>query len=533
MAANGYFIRELAAAAAFIPALAFAVEDDVGPDSYHVTGTQVESYFDTKYAPVSGGAYVAWNSTSGLATSIATGSRILIGDATTGAAITATDTILIGQAAGEDLVGGTGCMAIGTDAMGENVTGTNDTCLGHQAGKGVTGNSHSNNTFIGYQCGLAITTGYENVSAGASAFSAATTARTSVFIGANCGKAITTGTDNVGIGSACFSIGTCTGAANVAAGTAALQRVSSGAANFGFGQQALQLLTTGGQNVAIGAYALNKLTAGYGNIAIGGEALNKCATAASFSSVGIGLAALKNQTTATGSVGIGARTAEHNVSGSNNTIIGYQAGRGVTTNSHSDNTFVGHQSGYAITTGGSNCCLGSASGDLLNTGADNVFAGMNAGGVFTTGSGNICLGHDVGLTAPTATTSNQLFIDNADVDEDNVIVYAEMDNHIMKLNADVRITEPGVETADAEGQLDVIQTDTAGAQPVLVLDQDDISEEFVKFYGSAAAATITQSLVAAADVTTATVNGYIRVNVQDEGNQITDGAYYLPVYALT
>ena len=50
-------------------------------------------------------------------------------------------------------------------------------------------------------------------------------------------------------------------------------------------------------------------------------------------------------------------------------------------------------------------------------------------------------------------------------------------------------------------------------------------------FDPAAAASKTNSIVKAADAT-ATVAGYVRVYVQDDGNQITDQAYYMPVYTL-
>ena len=50
--------------------------------------------------------------------------------------------------------------------------------------------------------------------------------------------------------------------------------------------------------------------------------------------------------------------------------------------------------------------------------------------------------------------------------------------------------------------------------------------------GSAAAATLTQTIVAEADVTTATRQGFVKVYVQDDGNQITDQAYFMPIFTL-
>lgn len=78
----------------------------------------------------------------------------------------------------------------------------------------------------------------------------------------------------------------------------------------------------------------------------------------------------------------------------------------------------------------------------------------------------------------------------------------------------------------------IAQSSTTGALPVIKLTQSDVSEEFVRFIGTAAAATLTQSIVAEGDVTTATRAGFVKVYVQDDGNQITDQAYFMPIYTL-
>ncbi|KKL21003.1 hypothetical protein LCGC14_2449850, partial [marine sediment metagenome] len=61
----------------------------------------------------------------------------------------------------------------------------------------------------------------------------------------------------------------------------------------------------------------------------------------------------------------------------------------------------------------------------------------------------------------------------------------------------------------------------------------DVSEEFIKFVGTAAAGNVAQSIVDNGDVATATLAGWLRVEVEDVGNQITDQAYYQPLYTLT
>ncbi len=90
----------------------------------------------------------------------------------------------------------------------------------------------------------------------------------------------------------------------------------------------------------------------------------------------------------------------------------------------------------------------------------------------------------------------------------------------------------GIGIVAALGQLHVDQPSATGAEPVIFLDQADISEEFIKFQGAAAAATLTQSIVAEADVTTATRQGFIKIEIEDVGNQVTDQAYFVPFFTL-
>lgn len=98
----------------------------------------------------------------------------------------------------------------------------------------------------------------------------------------------------------------------------------------------------------------------------------------------------------------------------------------------------------------------------------------------------------------------------------------------------VGINQPAASGSITIGaQLHIIQSNTSGAFPVLRLDQDDVSEEFVRYVGEAASGVLTQSIVNDDDVTTATLAGWVKVYVQDDGNQITDQAYYQPIYTLT
>jgi hypothetical protein len=90
----------------------------------------------------------------------------------------------------------------------------------------------------------------------------------------------------------------------------------------------------------------------------------------------------------------------------------------------------------------------------------------------------------------------------------------------------------GIGTNAPTAKLHIDQTLSADAIPVLTLDQADVSEEFIRFIGTAAAATLTQSIVDNGDVAAATLRGWVKVYVTDTGDQITDQVYYQPLYTL-
>jgi hypothetical protein len=90
----------------------------------------------------------------------------------------------------------------------------------------------------------------------------------------------------------------------------------------------------------------------------------------------------------------------------------------------------------------------------------------------------------------------------------------------------------GINNSSPAAKLDISQSSTSAAIPVLTVSQADVSEEFIRFVGSSANGVLTQSIVENADVGTSTLQGWLKVFVQDDGNQLTDQAYYIPVYTL-
>jgi hypothetical protein len=76
------------------------------------------------------------------------------------------------------------------------------------------------------------------------------------------------------------------------------------------------------------------------------------------------------------------------------------------------------------------------------------------------------------------------------------------------------------------------QANAAGAKPVLLVKQSDVSEEFISFVGTSTT-DASQSLVDAADrPTAAAVVGWLKIYVEDlaSSGAITDGFYYVPFY---
>lgn len=73
---------------------------------------------------------------------------------------------------------------------------------------------------------------------------------------------------------------------------------------------------------------------------------------------------------------------------------------------------------------------------------------------------------------------------------------------------------------------------TTGALPVITLDQADVDKPFIKVIGDAALADLTRNIVDTGDVVTPTIVGYLKIEILDDGDQISDGDYYVPFYSL-
>ncbi len=90
----------------------------------------------------------------------------------------------------------------------------------------------------------------------------------------------------------------------------------------------------------------------------------------------------------------------------------------------------------------------------------------------------------------------------------------------------------GLNVVSPSAVLDVSQTSASGAAPVLYVRQSDVSEEFIRFRGTAAAGVLTRSIVDYGDESTSTAAVWLKVYVVDDGNQVTDTSYHILAYTL-
>jgi hypothetical protein len=117
---------------------------------------------------------------------------------------------------------------------------------------------------------------------------------------------------------------------------------------------------------------------------------------------------------------------------------------------------------------------------------------------------------------------------NADTNSHNgVFIWADNENAAFTADRDKQFK------ARCSGGAHFVQNDTSAAIPLLTLEQEDIDEPFLKFIGNASAENVTKTLVVEEmNVHTTERIGWFKIEVQDDGNQITDGDYYVPFYTL-
>ena len=136
-------------------------------------------------------------------------------------------------------------------------------------------------------------------------------------------------------------------------------------------------------STALGVTALQDIT-GANNTAIGYEAMKEATSASSSVAVG------------SGAMGVAIAT------GTANTAVGYTTGQAIT--SGASNTLVGHKAGLTLNTGGSNVMIGNEAGDEQTGSLHNTVIGAEAGQKHTSGY-SVMIGSQAGKNA---TSANEL-----------------------------------------------------------------------------------------------------------------------------
>lgn len=269
-----------------------------------------------------------------------------------------------------------------------------------------------NNYFIGHQAGANNTTGIYNSFFGYQAGFNNTTGENNLFQGYSSGFSNISGVNNIFMG---FNSGfsNIDGEANVFIGNEAGFWNTEGDLNAFVGNQAGYSSTTGNYNTFLGFWTGYSNTTGNLNTYIGAEA---------------------GRQTIDGEVNtiVGAYAgAEYNL-GSHNTFLGNSAGR---YNKGARNTLLGSQSGVGNEDGDENIMIGFYAGES-SVGSSNIFIGNNAGNA-SNGWNNIFIGQHAGFGMQ---RSNRLVIDNfATADSSQALIYGEIDNRVVVMNANVGI----------------------------------------------------------------------------------------------
>lgn len=128
------------------------------------------------------------------------------------------------------------------------------------------------------------------------------------------------------------------------------------------------------------------------------------------------------------------------------------------------------------------------------------------------------------------TNAGKVIFNNAADDADLLI---KGDNDASLFFTDASTDRVGIGTVSPAARLHVDQSSTAGAVPVLTVDQADVSEEFIRFIG-ASTTDASQSLVDVADMATpGALKGWLKIYIQDDASSgaITDGVYFVPFYS--
>ena len=248
----------------------------------------------------------------------------------------------------------------------------------------------SPNLFLGYQSGIANTTGTENTGIGYQALNSNTNGGGNTAMGTYALGLNTDGTGNTAAGAWAMTYNTI-GTFNSAFGDFAMTHNGTGSNNSAFGAWALDgtPFMTGSDNIAMGYLALTRNFDGNKNVALGRDAMQ-------FNSSGnentaIGYQSLFQNATGNYNTATGSQAMKNASTGSFNVANGYYA---LYTSSGDYNTAIGYSAMGGSGSGSANTAVGGISLPLNTTGSENTAIGYHTLGENSTGSYNTALGRD-------------------------------------------------------------------------------------------------------------------------------------------
>ncbi len=271
---------------------------------------------------------------------------------------------------------------------------------------------------LGSESGRRITTGVSSMFLGTFAGTNTTTGTGNTFVGTSSGRFNIIGINNCGIGAS--SLRNVTADKNTGVGTSAGRSITSGTLNTFVGHKAGfdgSQLVTADNSIAIGE---TTFTTADNQVVIGNVLVDETnlrgllqltgfqdtTVAANAPAVSIidpaGSSAFEiiAHTFLSGNMFIGSNgTGSSITDGVQNTVFGKGAGASITGGVGplgSDNTLVGFNAGTAITTAVSNMLFGSSVGVNLTTGSNNTLIGVQTGSLLVSGGSNTCIGDSSG-----------------------------------------------------------------------------------------------------------------------------------------
>jgi hypothetical protein len=266
--------------------------------------------------------------------------------------------------------------------------------IGHESGSNLTTGLY--NSALGYQSGLSISTGSENA-----------------FMGYQGGYSNQSGSGNLFLGYQ-------TGYSNV-----------DGNYNSFLGYKAGYSNTEGINNSFLGSFAGQNNSIGSYNIFVG-------------DSSGF------NNTGGANNSFIGTKAGFNNVNGFMNSFLGNFAGYSNTEGYA--NVFIGNSSGFSSVIAGGNVFIGNETGKASINGWNNVYIGTETGKNNLNGEGNVFLGYQTGMNnagtrnvflgnraGMNQTGSDKLIIDNFDGDSTQVLIWGDLENNKLRMNANIGI----------------------------------------------------------------------------------------------